>query len=218
MKLLIFDFDGTLADTADAIRLTIAQTLAALGRKGAPGEDFTPYIGLPLAKIFELALGTRDEKLTAEAVRIYRERFPANCAASVRLFPGVRDTLREFRDQGMVLAIASSRGKSSLLALTGRLGITGDFACIAGEEDAARPKPAPDMARLVTARTGIPAASALFIGDTVFDIACGQSAGMRTCGVSYGNHTRAQLLEAGADHVIDTFSGLPAVIRGHCSA
>lgn len=215
MKLLIFDFDGTLADTTGAIILTIAQTLAALGRKAPPGEDFTPYIGLPLKKIFELALATADEKLTAEAVRVYRQRFPENCKTSVRLFPGVRDGLAGLRDAGMVLAIASSRGRASLLALTERLGITADFACIAGEEDAPRPKPAPDMALLVADRTGIPPGSAMFIGDTVFDIACGKAAGMRTCGVAYGNHSGAQLLDAGADHVIDRFSALRGVLREH---
>lgn len=217
MKLLVFDFDGTLADTGSAILPTIAQTLAALGRTGPPGEDFIQYIGLPLAKIFELALGTRDEKLTAQAVRIYRERFPANCQTSVRLFPGVKDSLRELREAGLMLAIASSRGKASLLALADFLGITADFACIAGEEDVARPKPAPDMAEFVATRTGIPAARAMFIGDTVFDIACGKAAGMRTCGVAYGNHSGARLMDAGADHVIDTFSALPALIRKRCS-
>ena len=215
MKLLIFDFDGTLADTGRAILLTIAQTLAGLGQKMPPGEDFTPYIGLPLGRIFELACNTRDEQLVARAVRGYREKFPENCEASVRLFPGVREGLSQLRDAGMTLAIASSRGRDSLLALTDLLGITADFAVIAGEEDAPRPKPAPDIARLVAAQAGIPAQRAMFIGDTVFDIGCGKAAGMTTCGVSYGNHTRAQLLEAGADHVIDTFSELPAVI-GRC--
>ena len=216
MKLLIFDFDGTLADTGRAILLTIAQTLDELGQKRPPDEDFRHSIGLPLARIFELACNTRDEQLVARAVRRYREKFPENCEASVRLFPGVREGLGRFRDAGMTLAIASSRGRASLLALTDLLGITADFAVIAGEEDAPRPKPAPDIARLVAAQTGIPAHCAMFVGDTVFDIGCGNAAGMTTCGVSYGNHTRAQLLEAGADHVIDTFSELPAlVIRQH---
>ena len=215
MKLLIFDFDGTLADTNRAILLTIAQTLDELGQKPPPGEDFTPYIGLPLARIFELACGTRDEQLVARAVRRYRERFPENCKTSVRLFPGVREGLSQLRDAGLVLAIASSRGKSSLLALTDHLGITAEFAHIAGEEDVANPKPAPDIARLVAHRAGVPADCAMFVGDTVFDIACDKAAGMTTCGVSYGNHTGAQLLEAGADHVIDAFSELPAVIGRH---
>lgn len=213
MKLLIFDFDGTLADTSRAILLTIATTLAELGQKPAPGADFTPCIGLPLAKIFERACATRDEKLISRAVRIYRERFPEKCQASVRLFPGVREGLRELREAGLVPAIASSRGKNSLLALTDLLGITGHFSCIAGEEDAAHPKPAPDIAELVAKQAGISPASALFIGDTVFDIGCGKAAGMGTCGVSWGNHTKAQLLDAGADLVIDSFSELPAVIR-----
>lgn len=213
MKLLVFDFDGTLADTNQAILATIARTLAELGRQAGPGEDFTPSIGLPLARIFEQALESRDEQLIARAVRIYRERFPENCQTSVRLFPGVRQGLAELRDAGHLLAIASSRGKSSLLALTELLGISADFVCIAGEEDVERPKPAPDMADLVARQTGILPTSAMFIGDTAFDIVCGRAAGMATCGAAYGNHSRAQLLAAGADAVIDRFSELPALIR-----
>lgn len=88
------------------------------------------------------------------------------------------------------------------------LGITEQFAVIAGEQDVARHKPEPDIARLVLARTNTPAHSAMFIGDTVFDIAAGRASGMKSCGVSYGNQSRQELINAGADYVIDSFPDL----------
>lgn len=212
MRLLAFDFDGTLADTGDVIMRTIAQTLTQLGQAMPAESALKKYIGLPLAKIFEEACRSRDEKLISEAVRIYRSRFPENCGSDLRLYPGVRDTLDSLGKNGNVLAIASSRERNSLLSLTDRLGITGDFAIIAGEQDVPHHKPEPDIANFVLKRAGIPAESAMFIGDTIFDIKAGRAAGMKTCGVSYGNHTKAQLLEAGADYVIDEMPGLVGLI------
>lgn len=213
MQLLIFDFDGTLADTGKVILLTLSQTLTELHQKIPPEAILKSYIGMPLAKIFENICATRDQKLVTEAVRIYRARFPGNSRDNLSLYPGVRHTLKTLADAGLTLAIASSREKSSLLALCDQLGITGDFAIIAGEQDVQRHKPEPDIANFVLAKTGIPNGQAMFIGDTAFDIAAGNSAGMKTCGVTYGNQSKEELRKAGADYIIDRFQELPALIQ-----
>lgn len=212
MRLLVFDFDGTIANTEEAIMLTISQTLKQLGRSIPPENHIRSYIGLPLARIFEEICGTKDSSFISEAVRIYRARFPANCKSTTSLYPGVRETLNDLRAKGISLAIASSRERHSLLSLAEQLGIRSDFSIIAGEQDVSRHKPEPDIANFVLEQTHISPANAMFIGDTVFDIRAGNAAGMKTCGVSYGNHTRSQLVEAGADYVIDRFPELLDII------
>lgn len=215
MRLLIFDFDGTLADTEAVILTTLAQTLAELGLDAPPANALKKLVGLPLATIFERASSSQDQALIARAVQIYRARFPENCRLGVRLYPGVKETLESLRKLGLTLAIASSRERNSLLSLTDQLGITPYFSIIAGEQDVSRHKPEPDVAVFVSGKTGIPAKDAIFIGDTVYDIGAGKAAGMKTCGVTYGNHARERLLESGADYVIDRFPELVPIVAGN---
>lgn len=213
IKLLIFDFDGTLADTGKVIQLTIAQTLRKLNQAVPDAEELKRHIGLPLAKIFELVMQTQNQSLIDEAVRIYRAKFPENSKNCVSLYPGVRKTLNDFKKADFILAIASSREKNSLLALVNQLDITADFSIIAGEQDVTMHKPAPDIAEFVLQAAHMPASKSLFVGDTVFDISTGKAAGMQTCAVSYGNHSRQQLLQAGADYVIDNFTELKNIVN-----
>lgn len=212
MRLLIFDFDGTLADTEKVILKTLAQTLTELGLEPPAPDRLREYIGLPLARIFECASASEDQEVISRAVRIYRARFPENCKKDIRLYPGVREALEHFRNMGLALAIASSRERSSLLALAEQLGITSFFSVIAGEQDVTRHKPEPDIIRFVCEKSGIPAKEAMFVGDTIYDIGAGEAAGAMTCGAAYGNHTREQLLEAGADYVIERFAELVPIV------
>lgn len=213
MRLLIFDFDGTLADTGKAILLTLSQTLARLDQKPPSQEELRSYIGMPLAKIFENACHSHDVELIASAVHLYRRDFPANCKDNIRLYPGVKESLGRLRQEGKILAIASSREKNSLLSLINQLGIFSDFSIICGEQDVARHKPEPDLADFILEKCGLAAKNAMFIGDTVFDIQCGKAAHMLTCGVSYGNHNREELLKAGADYIIDKFPELMDIVN-----
>lgn len=212
LKLLIFDFDGTLADTGAAILQTISQTLAHLGQEMPGRQQLKSNIGLPLAEIFEKACPGLDDSQIAEAVRFYRARFPENCDSNLALYPGVAETLADLKAQGVTMTIASNRERNSLISLTDKLGITGNFATIAGEQDVANNKPAPDIANFILEKTGIPARSAMFVGDSIFDIAAGKAAGMSTCGVSYGIHTKNQLCAADPDHVIDSFPELMRLV------
>lgn len=213
MRLLAFDFDGTLANTEKVIFQTLGQTLQQLGQKIPPASILKAHIGLPLAKIFELACPSCTPLMIEQAVKIYRKRFPENCKTGVELYPGVRATLKSLREAGLILAITSSREKNSLLSLVNQLGIGEYFALIAGEQDVPRHKPEPDIARYALAQTGVDASEAMFIGDTIFDIAAGNGAGMKTCGATYGNHSEAELREAGADYIIRSFPELLDIIK-----
>lgn len=74
--------------------------------------------------------------------------------------------------------------------------------------DTAQAKPYPEPVLKTLAHFGIRTEDALVVGDTVYDILMGTRAGVKTCGVTYGNGTRKQLLEAGADYIIDSFEEL----------
>ena len=211
IRTLVLDFDGTLADSRSCIVATIQDTLRHIGLPPVAPESIVACIGLPLDVTFIRVAGISGIHLK-EACRYYLKRFDELCPDMVTLFPGVADTLARLHKSGIGLTIASNRGDASLNMLLHQLGIAHLFQMICGAETTARKKPEPDIALHILSATGTPAAETLVVGDTSFDIAMGRGAGCPTCGVTYGNQTRAELADAGADHVIDAFNDLITLI------
>jgi len=215
MNTIIFDFDGTIADTQSTITETVARTLAALELPPVARESIRELIGLPLRDTFIRITGIGDGPIITKATETYRILFEETAPRDVKLFPHVAETLQAFHSRGLTMAIASSRGTASLISLAGQLGIYPWLSYICGEEAVAAKKPAPDMVTHILGKLGRRPSEALVVGDTWFDIAMGRDAGCRTCGVTYGNHS-AQLLRAhNADHIIDDFADLTDIVTGY---
>ena len=164
---IIFDFDGTLADTAAGILATVKETFRRLGFQGADDGRILPTIGLVLEQSLQ-QIGDLTEAQTRDAARLYREIFPEFGEVNSRLFPGVTETLDELHARGYRMAIATSRGRESLEAIMAPYGVNGYFEEMVTATDRLAPKPAPDMVLTLLARMGQPAEGALVVGDTVY--------------------------------------------------
>lgn len=208
---IIFDFDGTLADTAAGILATVKETFRRLGFQGADDGRILPTIGLVLEQSLQ-QIGDLTEAQTRDAARLYREIFPEFGEVNSSLFPGVPETLGELHARGYRMAIATSRGRESLEAIMAPYGVSGYFEEMVTATDRLAPKPAPDMVLTLLARMGQPAESALVVGDTVYDLLMGSGAGCRTCGVTYGNQKERQLRTASPDHLIGSFAELLKIV------
>ncbi|MDE6669532.1 MAG: HAD family hydrolase [Muribaculaceae bacterium] len=206
MDTVIFDFDGTLADTRESIITTMAETMRVLGRPDADAEMMTSMIGLPLKEGIRRAARIEDEKALDDAVTLYRKIYKDTAPHTIKLYPGVKKTLATLAAEGYRLAVATSRGKESLKQMLETMVIDQLFTVLKADEDVINKKPAPDMVRDILSELNCSPADAMMVGDTSFDIEMGKSAGVRSCGVTYGNHNRFQLIEAGADYVIDSIT------------
>lgn len=214
IRLIIFDFDGTLGDTRANIVLTMRQTLEALGYPEASEEAIAATIGIPLEGSFrELLPGLTPEEM-AVCAQTYREIFEKNRQWLVpALFPHVKETLASLAAQGYTLSVASSRSSKSLKSFLQDMGIDGYVPYVLGADNVSRAKPDPEPVLKTLRDLGFPAEEALVVGDMPVDVLMGRRAGARTCAVTYGNATRAQLAEAGADFILDDFGLLPEVVR-----
>ena len=213
-KLLILDFDGTMGDTRSLIVRTMRQTLEHLGLPMQSEEACAAMIGLPLRETFT-QLMPMSEETGRRCEETYNRLFTANnVAGAVPLFEGVRETVAEVFSRGVTVTIASSRGRDSLADFVRDLGLSPYIAHLVSAWDVEHAKPAPDMVLRLLKLTGMAAAYALVVGDTKYDIMMGRSAGVDTCGVTYGNGSLRELVEAGATHVADCFSDiLPLVLE-----
>lgn len=213
-KLAILDFDGTLADTSKGIVRTMTETFREMGLPAPTPEAVRQTIGLPLGASIAKLAGTSGAELAA-AVGAYRRIWEETGTENVSLFKGVAETLEELHGAGVLTAIATSRGHASAEALCRKLGIRPYIDTLLAADDVKRGKPHPEAALRLLRRYHLPPSQAWVAGDTAYDIAMGAAAGCHTLGVTYGNHTRGQLREAGAEHTADDFTELRRHILGH---
>lgn len=213
IKLLIFDFDGTLADTHELIIQTNQEAMRRMGFPVLEDRVISRTIGLPL----EEGILTMFPQLTREDlpawVKTYRAIFDELKTRIIPgLFPHVKETLEALHARGYVLTVASSRLSLSLNDFLRDMGIAPFFSYVLGADNVSAAKPDPEPVLKTLRDLHFRADEALVVGDMPVDILMGKRAGAFTCGVTYGNSDREALKKAGANHVLDDFGRLPEII------
>jgi len=211
-KAILFDFDGTLANTAPGIVLTMQKTFQEMCLPIPTDEEVRHTIGLPLKKCVQ-TLGQLSDKEAEEGTAIYRKLFPVYEIEHISIFPDVSETLSLLFSQGIRMAICTSRNKFSLDSILQRYALENYFETIlTADTHQLNPKPAPDMALVLMERLQVNASQTLVVGDTTFDIEMGNRAHCTTVAVTYGNHSRQQLLSANPTHIIDRFDQIVEIV------
>ena len=214
IKLVIFDFDGTLADTKENIILTFQMTMKELGVEIKSRQECAATIGLTLEDAFKVLYpGMAAEKYVLLR-DTYRRIFKENRKILVPgLFPEVMETLEELRRRGYLMSIASSRQSPSLHSFLEDMKIAHLFEYAIGGDNVEHPKPAPDAVLQILRHYNLSAEEAFVVGDMPFDINMATNAGVKSCGVTWGNADAAQLKESGANYVIDKMSQLLEILN-----
>ena len=214
IKLVIFDFDGTLADTKENIILTFQMTMKELGVEIKSRQECAATIGLTLEDAFKVLYpGMAAEKYILLR-DTYRRIFKENRKILVPgLFPEVMETLEELRRRGYLMSIASSRQSPSLQSFLEDMKIAHLFEYAVGGDNVEHPKPAPDAVLQILRHYNLSAEEAFVVGDMPFDINMATNAGVKSCGVTWGNADAAQLRESGANYIIDKMSQLLEILN-----
>ena len=154
------------------------------------------------------------DEMGEQCVETYRRLFSENNALYViPTFPHVMETLHQLHEQGYTLTIASSRSNRSLMEFVNDMHLNEVIPYVLGAEDVAHAKPHPDPVLQTLETFDCKPEAALVVGDTWYDIEMGRRAGVRTCGVTYGNGSREELMRAGADFLVDDFGELMNMIK-----
>ena len=213
IRLIIFDFDGTLGDTRRNIVTTMQMTIAGLHLPNRSEEECAATIGLPLAECFRTLFPDIQEELIPRCAETYRRFFNENLKTiQPEAFTGVVETLSILHQNGFTLTIASSRSRNSLTELTRNMGIADYISYILGADDVKEAKPKPEPVLKTLANMHFDAEETLVVGDMAVDVLMGANAGAKTCGVTWGNGTRDELVQAGADYIIDNIGELIGIV------
>lgn len=204
-KAVIFDLDGTLADTIASI--TYCGNLA-LSRSGLPSfgeEDYKRFVGDGAAMLIRRALlAAGDERLERfdEVYKTYLDVFAKGCMYQVKPYEGVRALLEELRRLGVRIAVLSNKPDADSLRVVEELFGKGYFDFVQGQRADIPRKPDPAGVYRIMEAFGLSAGDFLYVGDSGVDMKTGRAAGIFTVGVLWGFRERKELAENGADAVI----------------
>ena len=202
IRLIIFDFDGTLGDSQKLITDTMLATIERLNLPMRSREECARTIGLPLKECFSSIIPMTDEQ-AEECAEVYSEIFNVkNVPGVVKAFPGVVETLERLSSQGILMSIASSRSHRTLAKLMDELDLSKYITYLIAADDVVEKKPAAESVLKTLRHFNIEAHETLVVGDTEFDILMGRNAGTHTCGVTYGNGSKESLEAAKAEWIV----------------
>jgi phosphoglycolate phosphatase len=190
--LLVFDWDGTLVDSARAIVACIQAACRELGLPVPDDARASHVIGLGLQDALAYAIPGLPQADYGRVVESYRRHFLAR-DPEIPLFAGTREMLAGLRRRGHVLAIATGKSRVGLARGLDNTGLQSLFSATRCADQCA-PKPAPDMLHELMRELGADAERTLMIGDTVHDLLMAARAGVPAVGVSHGAHPRGELV------------------------
>lgn len=204
-RAIIFDLDGTLADTLTDLADVTNSVLLEHGFPGHPVEAYRDMVGWGLTNLVFRALPeeSRSEQevkvLTGELLRRYTEK----PVVKTRAYPGVSAMLEELEGIGIPVSVLSNKADSLArrvveLVLPGRR-----FVVVRGAVDGLPKKPDPGSALEIAESMGVPSAEILFVGDSTVDMRTARAAGMIPVGVSWGFRPPEELLREGAEIIVE---------------
>jgi len=203
---VMFDLDGTLADTGHDLADAVNFTRAHFNLAPSPEKLVYSHVGRGVEHLLKHALPAESANQFQEVLRVFLDYYENHLLDRTVLYAGVQDVLDYFR--GKLRVVVSNKIYRLTLAVVRGLGVEGQFDAIFGGDSAAEKKPHPALLNLVLQRFQIPAVQALIVGDGATDIEAGRSAGVITCGVTYGLGNRDDLISANPDFLIDDLSEL----------
>ncbi len=217
MKLVIFDVDGTLVDSQHFIVEAQTRAFAAHGLPAPSRAEMLSIVGLSLVQAFEQLVPDGPAASLAQAYRDAWSVMRLDPDYADEMYPGAVEAVNALAQRDdLLLGIATGKSLRGVHHLFDERGWHGRFATVQ-TSDGHPSKPHPAMVLKALAETGMVPADALMIGDTSYDMAMGRAAGVRTLGVTWGYHTRDQLIASGAERLVESYEDLMAVLAsGQC--
>ncbi len=214
--IIVFDLDGTLAETAGDIIATLNHILVREGLSAIPMERAKELIGAG-AKIL-LERGFRENGVAVEPEQLERlfqdflVHYEANIINHSHLFDGVEEALAELTEAGCLLAVCTNKIETHSIKLLDLLGVGGYFEAIAGRDTFAFFKPDPRHLLETISVAGGDAKRAVMVGDSRTDLDTAKAAGIPSIGVPFG-YTDVPIDQLGPTLVISHFRELTGAVR-----
>jgi phosphoglycolate phosphatase len=208
---IVYDLDGTLADTAGDLMAALNAVLGSQGLAPLPVENARSMLGAGARALIQRGFAASGRTLDPQKLEVlfgdFLAHYNAHIADFTQLYPGVESALTAFARMGWLQAVCTNKVEGSAKLLLKRLGIAERFAFICGQDTFGVSKPDPTPLLKTIAACGGASARAIMVGDSAADINTARAAGVPVIAVDFG-YTDAPVAEFGPDRVISHFDEL----------
>ncbi|WP_199608795.1 HAD-IA family hydrolase [Flocculibacter collagenilyticus] len=209
-KLVIFDWDGTVMDSVGRI-VSSMQNAARIINCDVPSDhDVKSIIGLSLEKAVAILFPQQSVEQHQSLILHYRKQYKEDNSVPTPYFSGVAHVLSTFKQQDVLLAVATGKGRQGLERVWGDYK---EYFSISRCSDDAQSKPHPEMIEQILTALNIEKSEAVMVGDSIHDLAMANSAGVDSIGVTYGVHSEQELQVYNPIAVIDSFEEILTVTK-----
>jgi phosphoglycolate phosphatase len=199
---VLFDLDGTLADTLADLANAMNWALTQLGCPTHPVESYRYKVGDGNRQLCERALPADKQDLVDEAMRLMRDRYREHCFDETRLYPGISELIAALAERRYKLAVLSNKRDEFTKGMIAHYFKPSPFALVRGQLPDVPLKPDPTAALQIANELAVPPGEWLYLGDTNTDMRTARAAGMHPIGVLWGFRQRHELEQSGAEMVI----------------
>lgn len=214
IKYVLFDLDGTLTNPKEGITKCVQHALRHFGIE-RECDELVSFIGPPLKEQFMAYAGLNEED-AIEAVRVYRERFAPVGLFENEIYPGVLDMLKALKEQGKIIALATSKPTIFAEKITEKYGILPYLDYLSGSELDGTNVEKSAVVRIAMENIGANPEETVLVGDRMHDAEGAKENGIECIGVSYGFATEGELENAGVKIIADTPLELARILSaGH---
>ncbi len=205
-RAILFDFDGTLADSFAAITASTNHVRQKYGLPPLPESEVRHYVGLGLENLMQTLAPIAP---TDEAIALYRTHHQTVMVTQTKLMPGVAETIPELARRGFRQGVCSNKRVEFTRQLVEALGLAPYFACVLGPDDVGdRAKPDPAMLLEGLTRLKVSARDVVYVGDMAVDVHTAKAAGVTVWLVPGGATGEESAIAADPDRVLTGFAEL----------
>ncbi len=201
-RAVLFDLDGTLADTLADLANATNSALEQLGCPPHPVDAYRKMVGDGVRQLCARALPKDKQGLVEEALILVRKQYEEHCFDLTRLYDGIPALVIELHHRGLKLAVLSNKPDDFTNRMIEHYFTPLPFEIVRGQRPGVPLKPDPAAALQIAEELGVPPQNWLYLGDTNTDMRTAKAAGMQPVGVMWGFRKRKELVEAGAEFLI----------------
>ncbi len=204
IKLIIFDLDGTIADTIYSIRDGVNLAMDKYGYPRRSYEDIRRAIGNGARELIRLSLPNEkqdDGKLISDVLADYNVFYGETYANIDGTYPGMDEAVKTLKSRGYKLAVLSNKQDVYVKKIMSLLFKNGEFSYAAGQTELPK-KPDPTAPRMIADMLGVKPDECAFVGDSDVDVKTARNAGMHSVACSWGYRPREEL--SGAEYIIES--------------
>jgi phosphoglycolate phosphatase len=214
-KLAIFDFDGTLVDSAPGIVDVMQQCIDEYQLSTTVFEEWRVLIGVPLMRQMEIIFPDKSEEYWLEVATRYRAIYDSKTIEICPLFPFLKGMLNGLQAANVLISIASSKRRPLVEIVLRHHHLMDYFSLLVGAQDVANHKPHPESVYKTLQRLSVEADDAVVIGDSTYDLDMAHAAGVDAIGVTTGVHSKEVLARSEPKHIVGSLDEvLPIILNG----